>query len=230
VELTPRGEVIHPRTGKAALPRIPAGKAIAGDPRETIAAWLTAADNPYFARAAVNRLWREVMGRGLVEPVDDHRVTNPPTHPRLLDDLARDFVKHGFDVKHTLRLIVNSAAYQRSSLANDTNKGDDRFYSKALVRPLPPQVLVDAVARVTGVPEKLGALPLGTRAITLGDAKVMSQPLDLLGRCARVNDCVDGANGGGLPLALHTMGDERVRAFEDFLWGLLNSAEFRSNH
>lgn len=288
VEVLPRGEVIHPRTGKAALPRIPGGEVLAGDddPREKIAAWFTTADNPFFARAAVNRLWREVMGRGLVEPVDDHRVTNPPTHPALLDALAGDFIKYGYDVKHTLRLIVNSAAYQRSPLSIVGNKSDDRFYARALVRPLPPQVLVDAVAKVTGVPDKLGDLPPGTRAITLGDAKVKSEPLDLLGRCSRINDCVDGASGGGLSLALHTMhgpwlnakishpkgclhqrlkestgdivrafyqsalsrqptakeiahwldrlgslqADERTRALEDFLWGLLNSTEFRSNH
>ncbi len=285
VELKDRGEVIHPRTGKAARPRIPGGPFLTADDadaRQKLTAWLADGQNPFFARAAVNRLWRELMGRGLVEPVDDHRASNPPTHPELLDALARDLVEHGFDVKHTIRMIAKSSAYQRSSLSNATNKNDDRFYAKAVVRALPPQVLVDAVVKVTGVAEKLGTLPPQTRAIALGDSRVPSQPLDLLGRCSRDNDCVTVNPAGGLPLALHIihgpwlnakisnpqgrlhqrlrekrsvddivtefylvalsrpptaaemqhwqrrLSDER--SLEDFLWGLLNSSEFGSNH
>jgi hypothetical protein len=208
VRLQPRGEVSHPRTGQAARPRLPGEQFLPadGDPREQLAHWLTAPDNPYLARATVNRLWRELMGRGLVEPVDDHRATNPPTHPELLDALARDFVAQGFDVRHTLRTILASEAYQRSSRATAGNQGDDRFYARALVRPLPPQVLVDAVAKVTGVPEKLGDLPAGTAARALGDSRVASVPLDLLGRCARDGGCTPAASGSGaLPLALHTI-------------------------
>jgi hypothetical protein len=205
VRLQDQGEVMHPKTGKAARARLPGLEFIAGtdDPRERLAAWLTSPDNPHFARTAVNRLWRELMGRGLVEPVDDHRATNPATHPQLLDELARDFVAHGFDVRHTLRLIVGSAAYQRSSLPTGINRTDDRFYSRALVRPLSPAVMVDAVARVTGVAEKLGSLPDGSRAIALGDSRVPSLPLDLLGRCARENVCSAEPSAGALRLTLH---------------------------
>ena len=161
VRLRERGEVIHPGTGLAASPRIPGERPIPGDgdPREAFAEWLTAPENPYFARAAVNRIWRELMGRGLVEPVDDHRATNPPTHPALLDVLARDLVAHGFDTRHTIRTILASEAYRRESRPVPGSPDDDRFYSHALARPLPPHVLVDAVARVTGVPEPLGDLP-----------------------------------------------------------------------
>src|SRR5438093_8925741 len=110
ITLKTAGEVRHPRTGKPAAPRIPRGPPLPkdGDPRGELARWLIAKDNPFFARAAVNRLWKALMGRGLVEPVDDHRATNPPSHPELLDALAADFVEHGFDLRHTLRLIVLS--------------------------------------------------------------------------------------------------------------------------
>jgi hypothetical protein len=291
VGLLPRGEVTHPRTGQPATPRIPGERDLApdGDPRPALAAWLTAPDNPYFARAAVNRVWRALMGRGLVESPDDHRATNPATHPELLDELAKDFVTHGFDVRHTLRTILASEAYRRSAAASEGNRMDDRFYSRSLVRPLPPPVLVDAVAQVTGIPEKIGNLPPGTRAVALGDARVASEPLDLLGRCARDGGCAAApAAGGSLPLVLHALNgpwlnakvahpdgrlhrlladgrtdaeiikalyraalgrgpidreqalwgprlkaasdDERRQKFEDFLWALLNSSEFGTNH
>ncbi len=210
VRLLPRGDVIHPKTGQPATPRIPGDQFLGSTEgaRKELAEWLTASDNPFFARAAVNRVWSELMGRGLVEPIDDHRATNPPTHPELLDALARDFVEHGFDVRHTIRTIVASEAYQRSSISVAGNRSDDRFYSKALVRPLPPHVLIDAIAEVTGVPEKLGDLPLGTAATSLGDSRVASMPLDLLGRCPRDAECSTAPAGqaaGSLPLTLHTI-------------------------
>ncbi|OAI54721.1 hypothetical protein AYO44_14335 [Planctomycetaceae bacterium SCGC AG-212-F19] len=206
VEILERGEVTHPKTGKAAVPRIPGERFLADrvEPREELANWLTAPANPFVARAAVNRLWRELMGRGLVEPVDDHRATNPPTHPELLDQLARDFVAHRFDLRHTLRTIVLSAAYQRSSLSVAGNQTDDRFYSRALVRPLPPTVMMDAVATVTGVADKFGSLKEGTTALSLGDTQIASLPLDLLGRCGRANGCAAvQPSAGSLPLTLH---------------------------
>ncbi len=208
VKLLPRGDVIHPKTGQPATPRIPGFQFLTAPDgaRKQLADWLTSPDNPFFARAAVNRIWRELMGRGLVEPMDDHRATNPATHPELLDALASDFVDHGFDVRHTIRTIVSSEAYGRSSLSIPGNQADDRFYSKSLVRPLPPTVLVDAIAKVTGVPEKLGDLAAGTTAISLGDSRIASEPLDLLGRCSREGECsTSGSAGGSLPLTLHTI-------------------------
>ena len=150
---------------------------------------MTDENNPFFARAAVNRIWRKLMGRGLVEPVDDHRATNPATHPELLDHLARDFVAHGFDVRQLIRTIVVSQAYQRSSLSTGNNHADNRFYSKAILRPLPPTVIVDAVSAVTGISEEFGGLPSDTRANALGDTRIDSEPLDLLGRCSRQAGC-----------------------------------------
>jgi hypothetical protein len=196
------GTVIHPKTGQPATPRIPGSVFLTdADPRGRFASWLTAPSNAYFARNLANRIWRELMGRGLVEPIDDHRATNPATHPELLQALAEDLVKHEFDARHLIRTVLMSEAYQRTSLTTGVNRNDDRFHARSLVRPLPPAVLVDAVAKVTGVPEKLGE---SSRAIALVDARVPSVPLDLLGRCSRDGSCTpSNAGTGSLPLALH---------------------------
>ena len=204
-----RGDVIHPRTGDNAIPRIPGQRFLlaGGDGRQAFADWLTEKSNPFFAKAMVNRIWKAMMGRGLVEPTDDLRETNPATHPALLDELAGDFVEHGYDLRHTIRRIAASAAYARSAAVTPGNEADDRFYSHAIVRPLPPEVLVDAIADVTGVPNQLGDHPLGTRAVSLVDPKTPSTALDILGRCSREDTCEAPANApsGGLTLQLHLL-------------------------
>ena len=134
VKVVVRGDVTHPRTGEPARPRLPGDRFLdrEEDGLAALADWLTRPGNPYFARATVNRLWKALMGRGLVEPVDDLRATNPATHPELLDALAADFVAHGFDLRHTLRLIATSATYARSSSPTPANQADDRYHSHAL--------------------------------------------------------------------------------------------------
>ena len=156
------GEVAHPVTGEAAVPRIPGERFLeaAADGRPPLAAWLAAKENPYFAKAWVNRLWESLLGRGLVHPTDDLRDTNPASHPALLDRLTQDFVVSGFDLRHTLKLIANSAAYQRSDAAHEASRHDDRFYSHALARPLSQEVLLRAVCAATGVNQH--AEPLST--------------------------------------------------------------------
>jgi hypothetical protein len=205
-----RGAVTNPRTSEPAIPRIPGERYLDADKdsREAFAKWLTAADNPYFARATVNRLWRSMFGRGLVEPADDLRDTNPATHPELLDMLAADFIKHGHDIRHTLRLIARSEAYARGSETQAANKADDRFYSQALRRPLSPEVLADAISDVTGVPEQYGEEPPGTRAISLIDPGTPSRALDVLGRCSRRDSCESDTAPGGLPAMLHRLNGE----------------------
>jgi hypothetical protein len=205
VKLVPRGEVIHPRTESPATPRIPGVRFLDAnhDGRPQFVEWLTASDNPLFARAVVNRLWKEMMGRGLVEPADDLRATNPATHPRLLDQLTKDFVEHHHDIRHTLELIASSAAYQRSSQTTPENAADGRFYSHALIRDLPAEVLADALCDVTGVPSQYGDLPLGTRALTLYDSLIPSPALDILGRCSRLGPCEETAPNAGLARMLH---------------------------
>jgi hypothetical protein len=203
VRLAAKGEVIHPRTGEPAWPRLPGERFLktTGDPREPLAAWLVSPRNPLFARAQANRVWKALMGRGLVEPVDDLRETNPATHPRLLQLLADDLARHDFDLRSVLRLIVNSAAYQRAG-REAGQPVDERFYSHAIVRPLPPEVLADAIVEVTGVPDRHGDLPTGTRAITLFDSLIPSPSLDVLGRCSRAGPCESDTNSAGLARTL----------------------------
>ena len=125
------------------------------------AKWLTSKDNIYFQRAIVNRVWGNFMGRGIVDPVDDVRATNPASNEELFDALCKDFVDHGFDVKHLIRTIMNSAAYQLASEANATNQNDNKYYSKYIVKRLPAEVLLDAMSQVTGVPTHFSGYPAG---------------------------------------------------------------------
>jgi len=207
VQAQPFGDAPHLRRGVAMPPTPLDGKPLPLDSpvdrRAYFADWLTAPDNPYFARALVNRVWRSFLGRGLVEAEDDLRQTNPPTNAELFDFLARDFAEHKFDVKQTIRLIMNSATYQRSSRPLAGNARDDRFYSRYLIRRLPAEVILDAYSQVTGVPTPFNRIksggsdsdrpytgyPLGTRALQLPDSKVVSQFLDAFGRPDRVQTC-----------------------------------------
>jgi hypothetical protein len=212
VRLGQRGAVSHPRTGQVARPRIPGEDFIdeVADPRKLLAAWVTDADNPYFAKAMVNRLWRMLMGRGLIEPTDDVRLTNPPSHPELLDYLADDFIDHGYDLRHTLRFIASSAAYARSAVTTEQNQSDQMFYSHALVRPLESEVLADALADVTGVWERYGEHPSGTRAVSLFDPQLPSQSLDVLGRCSREQSCESQPSAMTLTQSLHLINGQLV--------------------
>lgn len=227
-----RGEVTHPRTGDAAVQRIPGRQFLEPDDdgREALASWLTEPENPYFARAIVNRLWKAMMGRGLVEPADDLRDTNPATHPALLAELARDFVEHRYDLRHTLRMIAVSATYSRSSVATDANRADDRYYSHSLSRPLEPEVLADAISDIVGLPDRYGDQPLGTRAVALFDSNIRSSALDILGRCSREDSCEAGAESvGGLPRKLHMFNgpllNKRIRDPNGLLLQLMSQRE-----
>ena len=207
VQSQPSGDAIHPRRGVPMPPTPLDGKPLpldsTVDRRKYFVDWLTAADNPYFARALVNRVWRNFMGRGLVEAEDDLRETNPPSNPELLDALARDFVKNGHDLRKLVRAIMSSAAYQRSSRPLPGNAADDRFYSRYLVRRLSAEVILDAYSQVTGVPTAFthlgtnardavvpyGGFPVGTRALQLPDSLVVSRFLDAFGRPERGQTC-----------------------------------------
>lgn len=209
VKPRPTGQVIHPRTLEPAALRIPGEQFLSPesvDGRQQLADWLTARNNPYFAKAIVNRLWKYMMGRGLVEPVDDFRATNPATHPVLLSQLADDFVANGYDLRHTLRLIANSTTYARSANATAVNKDDDRFYSHSIRRSLQPEVLADAISDVLGIAEQYGAVAKGTRAVALVDPQTPSRTLDVLGRCGREESCESSVGAvGGLPQQLHLL-------------------------
>ena len=216
VKVKPSGEVIHPATREKAVPRIPGDRflpADVADGRVELADWLTGSDNPYFAKAIVNRLWRAMMGRGLVEPVDDFRSINPATHPELLTTLADDFVAHGYDLRRTLRRIALSATYARSANTLPQNATDDRFYSHALQKPLEPEVLADAISDVLGVPDIYGNEPEGTRAVSLSDPNTESDALDILGRCGRETSCENSTAAiDGLQRKLHLFNGDLLNA------------------
>ena len=203
IKLNPLGRAIHPNTGEAAQMKIPGESFLptaTKDGREAFAKWLTAPDNPYFAKAMVNRLWKLLMGRGLVEPVDDFRSTNPATHPALLNKLAEDFIEHGYKLRHTLKQIALSATYARSSVPIDGNQTDDRFYSHMIQKPMEPAVLADAISDVLGVASQYGSEQYGTRAVALPDGSIRSDALDILGRCDRSSSCESAPSPTG-PLA-----------------------------
>ncbi len=183
------GDVSHPRLGQPLPPQPLDAAALDAssqtDRREHLARWLTSADNPYFARTLVNRIWAAFMGRGLVEPVDDLRATNPSTNERLFGALTEDFVAHDFDVRHLIRRILRSTSYQLSSRTTPSNQSDHKYYSHRLIRRLPAEVILDIISQVTGVPEVFEGYPEGTRALQLPDSKTRSYFLDSFGRPPR---------------------------------------------
>jgi hypothetical protein len=207
VELTARGAVTNLRTSEPAVPRIPGLRDLPGDGdhRQAVFQWAVADPNNYFARATVNRLWRAMFGRGLIEPPDDLRDTNPATHPELLELLAADFAKHRYQIRHTLRRIALSDTYARSAVPLDDNGPDDQFYSHALRRSLDPEILVDAISDVTGVAERF-VEGEHVRAVTIVDPVFPAPVLDTLGRCHRAGACEEtAADKASLPARLHLL-------------------------
>ena len=206
VSVSDRGEVTHPVTGQPAVSRIPGLRFLndGEDGRAELAKWLTSKDNRYLARNIVNRIWRELMGRGLVEPVDDLRATNPATHPELIGWLASDLVAGDFRMKRTIALICNSEAYQRQSRSVAGNESDTEFYSHALERPLDAQIVADAISDTTGVPFEVADDGTAVRMVSFTDNRAESRTLDLLGRCDRSIGCTSsGASAMSLSRALH---------------------------
>ncbi len=187
------GEVTQPRTGQQMQPWLPLMGSVdlpgEADRREAFVQWMRRKDNPLFAHAAVNRIWGHLMGRGIVEPVDDFRASNPPANAELLEALAKDFIESGFDRKHIIRTILNSRTYQLSSKKNPFNESDQKYFSHAGTRMLSAEQLLDAICHVTGVPEKFPGLPAGTRATQLPSPDVNHQFLKVFGQPAREMAC-----------------------------------------
>ena len=222
VQSQTEGDALHLRKGVAMSPAPLDGKPLPADSpidrRAYFTDWLTAPSNPYFAKALVNRVWKNYMGRGLVEAEDDLRETNPPSNAALFTALADDFVKNKYDVKHLMRTILNSAAYQRSSKPLKENAADDRFYSRYLVRRLPGEVILDAYSDLTGVAtpfdkitsaagdatSPIGSYPRGTRAVQVPDSLATSQFLDAFGRAERIQTCAcERTSDASVTQALH---------------------------
>ncbi len=187
------GEVTQPRTGKVMPPRFMGGGtptiAPSQDRREVLADWITSATNPFFAKSVVNRVWFHLCGRGIVDPVDDFRDSNPSANDALLDALAKDFVEHQFDLKHVIRTIMTSRTYQLSAQTNDFNKDDNKYFSHAVTKSLTAEQLLDAICSATDVPEKFAGLPLGTRATQLPDGEINHPFLKTFGQPGRELAC-----------------------------------------
>ena len=197
---TTAGNVKHPLTGRVMTPTPLLGKALDippdRDPRDVLADWVTGPENPTFAKVIVNRVWADLMGRGIVDPVDDLRATNPPSNPELLDALAADFRKNGHDLKKLIRTIATSHTYGLGTTPNDRNAADLRNYSRHYRQRLRAEVLLDMASDVTGVPEAFAAMPPGSRAVEVWTARTPSEFLDSFGRpdpnqdppCERTSD------------------------------------------
>jgi hypothetical protein len=213
VYLRPAGEATHPRKGGVVKPR-PLDGPVLDDPfdrRRKLAEWLTDRDNRFFARNVVNRFWAYTMGRGLVEPVDDLRETNPPSIPDLLDALAAGLVKNRYDLKHLLRTIFRSRAYQLSSTPAEGNRADasNTYHARSTRKRLTAEQLADAIDFATLTREKYQGLPLGTRAIQLPDTRVRSFLLDVFGRPARQITCeCERTSQPNIAQALHLLNSD----------------------
>lgn len=207
------GEVNHPKTGKVLKPT-PLDGEPTDDPldrRVALARWLTSPDNELFARNVVNRYMGYLLGRGLVEPIDDMRATNPPSNVALMEALSRDFRSSGFNVKHLMRTIMNSRLYQLDSQPTAQNASDTRFYSHYKVKRISAEPLLDAIDYSTGSPTKYPNLPLGTRAIELPDSIYQNPFLVTFGKPKRASVCeCERTPDENLAQALHTLNGDVV--------------------
>ena len=205
----------HPRTGKPipahALGAEPADFSKHVDRRVVLADWLVASGNPLFARAAVNRLWAHYFSRGLVEPLDDMRATNPASNESLLDDLAKHFRDSNYDVKQFTRILLNSRVYQLAGRAPGSKVVDEQNFSSVAPKAMPAEVLLDAISQATGVPEKFNGWPDGYRAIQLWDNRVPSYFFRIFGRPVRASVCeCERSNEPSIAQALHLMNSEEI--------------------
>ena len=209
------GNATNPRTGRPQPPKFLGGAepplAVGKDRREVYAAWLTSPKNPFFARGMVNRVWSYFFHRGIIEPVDDVRSTNPPINPALLDALTQDFIEHKFDIRHLMRRIATSATYQRSAIPTALNRHDEQNFSHAIPRRVPAEALLDSLVQATGVPENFGGAPAGFRAAQLPDANVESPFLRLFGKPQRMDACeCERDNSSNLLQALHFINGKSI--------------------
>ncbi len=210
-----KGSVTHPVTGATMVPKPLFGEAEVTsdtkDPRDVLADWLTSPDNAMFAQVMANRVWADMMSRGLVEPVDDFRATNPASNQPLLDALGVHFRDSGFSLTELVRAITNSHVYQLSSLTNDHNAVDSRNYSRHYRHRLRAEVLLDAFADISGVDQSYEAMPPGTKAKQIWTHRTKSLFLDTFGRpdpnqdppCERLPDST-------VVQSLHLMNSEKM--------------------
>ena len=211
------GSATNPRTNKPQPPRFLGGVEPdikpGTDRRGVYADWLTAKENQFFARGLVNRIWSYFFHRGIIEPVDDIRSTNPPINPELLDALTKDFVEHKFDLKHLMRRIVTSQTYQRTSTPLALNRHDQQNFSHAIPRRIGAESLFDSLVQATDVPEGISGAPAGFRATQLPDANVNSPFLNLFGKPQRMEACeCERDNQSNMLQALHFINGNSIQS------------------
>ena len=209
------GDLRHPRTGEVvatrALGSAPADLAGVGDRRSVLVDWMTAGENPFFAHAIVNRLWSHYFGRGLVDPVDDLRVTNPSINEGLHNALARHLRELQYDLKAFTKTLLMSRVYQTSSVSNEFNESDVQNFSRAPWKSLSAEVLLDTISQATGVPEKFAGWPLGYRAIQIWDNRMPSYFFRVFGRPVRASVCECERSGDpSIAQALHLMNSPEI--------------------
>lgn len=209
------GDVRQPRTGQVMKAKALGGPVLEAeetrDRRPALAEWLTRPENPFFARSLVNRVWFHLMGRGIVEPVDDFRDSNPASNDELLNGLAADFSANAYDLKRLIRQVLLSRTYQLSARPNELNTNDNLYFSHAQTKLLPAEVLLDAISTVTGTATKFDGLPSGTRAVQIPDGKMDNPFLKTFGRPARELACeCERESDSNLSQALQLIGGETV--------------------
>lgn len=210
------GDVRQPRTGQVMKPKALGGPVFedgedAPARRERLAKWLTSPENPFFAKSMVNRIWYHLVGRGIVEPVDDFRDSNPSCNDALLNGLADDFIENGYDLRHLVRTILNSRTYQLSARPNQFNTEDTLYFSHAFTKLLPAEVLLDAISTVTASETKFANLPEGFRATQIPDGKMENPFLKTFGRPARELACeCERESDSNLSQALQLIGGATV--------------------
>lgn len=221
VSATPRGTLPDPDTGRSLTPKALAGPTFSIEPGKDVRVdlweWMRQPDNPFFARSFVNRIWGHYFGIGIVDPVDDFALGNPPSNPKLLDALAQDFLDHKFDIRHMERTILLSRTYQLSSTTNETNKLDRNNYSHGYVRPMMAEVVVDVLNEAIGVTENFGNdAPAGCRAIEVGASRLTNPTVNyvfrIFGRPPRTTACdCERALDPALPQKLFLLADSTLQ-------------------
>ncbi len=210
------GDVRQPRTGAVMKPKALGGPIYddASTPDERrirMANWLTGPENPFFAKSMVNRVWYHMVGRGIVEPVDDFRDSNPACNDELLEGLSKDFVQNGFSLKRLVKMIAASRTYQMSAKSTPLNAGDSLYFSHAFTKLLPAEVLLDAISSFTTSPTVFAGLPDGVRATQIPDGKMENAFLKTFGRPARELACeCERENDSNLSQALQLIGGATV--------------------
>jgi hypothetical protein len=207
----------NPRSGQDVKPTPLGGESLDvpayEDARHLLVDWMSAPDNPFFARALANRYWKHFFGRGIVDPEDDMRVTNPPSNPELLDALARHFVASGYDLKELVRTICRSSSYQLSSEPNESNQSDKQNFSSFYPRRLPAEVLYDAINQVAGVPPGFGGVPQGTRAVQLPDNGFNNYFLSVFGKPEATSACeCERSVEANLAQSLHLLNSSDIQS------------------